>query len=105
MNNMVQMMQKAQQFRQRMQVMQEEAKKLESPGNAGGLAVTCRVNGRFEVTQMKIDPSLLKAEEKETLEDLIIAAVNDARNKAEKLIADETKKIMKELGLPTDMPM
>lgn len=103
MNNMVQMMQKAQQFKQRMQQLQEEAKNLESPGNAGGLAVTCRMNGRFELTRLKIDPTLMKPGENEVLEDLVIAAVNDARKKSEKLIADETKKLMQELGLPTDM--
>jgi DNA-binding YbaB/EbfC family protein len=96
----MQMMQKASQMKQKMQDMQERVQQMELTGEAGGGLVTCMVNGRFELRTLKIDPSLVKTQETEMLEDMVVAAVNDARKKAEKLMGDETEKIMKDLGLP-----
>jgi len=65
--------------------------------------VTCKVTGKFELRSIKISPSLINAEEADVLEDLIVAAINDARLKAEKTMADETEKLMRDMGLPPGM--
>ncbi|MBW7911964.1 MAG: YbaB/EbfC family nucleoid-associated protein [Alphaproteobacteria bacterium] len=103
MANMMQMMQKAQKFKQQMEAMQQRVQAMELDGAAGGGLVTCKVTGKFELRGIKIDPSLIKAEEADVLEDLIVAAVNDARLKAEKTMADETEKLMRDMGLPPGM--
>lgn len=103
--NIVQMMQKASQMKQKMQEMQERVQQMEMTGEAGGGLVKCRVNGRFELKSIKIDPSLINPQEAEMLEDTIVAAINDARKKAEKLMGDETQKIMTDMGLPKGMDL
>ncbi len=103
--NIVQMMQKASQMKQKMQEMQERVRDTELEGKAGGHLVVCRLNGRFELKALTIDPSLLVPSEREVLEDMVIAAVNDARNQAEKLMEEETRKIMTGLGLPPGMDL
>lgn len=100
MANFMQMMQKAQQVKQKMQDMQERAEALEVVGEAGGGAVTCRMNGKFAVSKMAIAPTALAGGDAEMLEDLILVALNDARGKAEGIIKEETDRIMKEMGLP-----
>lgn len=100
MANMMQMMQKANQFKSKMQALQERVNATDVPGSAGNNLVTCVVNGKFELKKLKVDPSIIKADDAEMMEDLIIAAVNDARAKAEKLMSDETAKLMSDLGLP-----
>lgn len=107
MANIVQMMQKASQMKQRMQEMQARVQKMEVSGTAGDGLVTCRVSGRFELKSIRIAPSLLNPQEAAMAEDLIVAAINDARRKAEKLMGDETEKIMTDLGLPPglDLPL
>lgn len=103
MTNFMQMMQKAGQVKQKMQEMQARVQQTDIGGEAGGGLVTCVINGRFEVKKLKVSPSIIKAEEAEMMEDLIVAALNDARNKAEKLMADETGKIMRDMGLPPNL--
>jgi DNA-binding YbaB/EbfC family protein len=105
MTNIAQMMQKAQKFKQQMQEMQERVQQMEIDGTAGAGLVKCRVNGKFELKMLKIDPSIIKAEEAEVMEDLIIAAVNDARLKAERTMAEETQKVMKDMGLPPGLDL
>jgi DNA-binding YbaB/EbfC family protein len=102
MANFIQMMQKAQVMKRKMEEMQDRVRDMEMDGAAGGGAVTCVVNGRFELRSLKISPSLVNPSEIDVLEDLIVAAVNDARAKAEKVMTDETRKIMAEAGLPAD---
>lgn len=103
MANIMQMMQKAQKFKQQMEQMQARVQQMDLDGAAGGGLVTCKVSGKFELKSLKIDPGIIKADEADVLEDLIIAAVNDARLKAEKTMADETEKLMREMGLPPGM--
>lgn len=106
MANFIQMMQKAQQFKQQMQHMQERVQQMDITGEAGRGLVKCHVTGKLEMKSISIDPSLLKIEEREVLEDLIVAAVNDARLRVEKIMTDETQKMMKDMGLPqgVDLP-
>ena len=103
MTNFAQMMQKAQKFKQEMQTMQERVGAMDITGQAGNGLVTCVVSGRYELKKLKIDPSVIKAEDAEVLEDLIVAAVNDARVKAEKVMSNETEKLMSSMGLPPGM--
>lgn len=107
MTNIVQMMQKASQMKQKMQEMQARIQKMDITGAAGGGLVTCCVSGRFELKTLRVDPSLINPKDAAVMEDMIVAAINDARRKAEKLMGDETQKIMTDMGLPAglDLPI
>jgi DNA-binding YbaB/EbfC family protein len=99
------MMKKARELQSRMEELQAEAVAAEVTGTAGGGLVTVVMNGRSEVKRVAIDPSLMKAEEREILEDLIVAAHNDARAKAEALIADKMRAMTGGLELPPGMKL
>lgn len=101
MANFMQMMQKANQMKSRMQDMQERAGEMVLTGEAAGGQVMCQMNGKFAVTKISIKPEA--AADVEMLEDLILVALGDARAKAEKAMAEETEKIMRDLGLPPGM--
>ena len=72
------MMKQAQEMQGRLQQMQEDLASLEVEGQAGGGLVKVKLNGKLEAQGLKIDPSLIKPEEAEILEDLIVAAFQDA---------------------------
>ncbi len=103
MANIMQMMAKAQKLKSKMGEMQERVRAMDLDGQAGNGMVTCRMSGKFELKQLKINPSATA--DVEMLEDLVIAAVNDARLKAEKMMSDETQKLMSELGLPPGLDL
>ncbi len=105
MTNFAQMMQKAQKFKQKMQDLQDRAQQMEVSGEAGQGMVTCRMTGKHELKALKIDPSIIKPDDAEVMEDLIIACVNDARMRADKVMTDETGKLMQEMGLPPNMDL
>ena len=100
MANMMQMLSKAQKMKTQMQEMQNRVQQMDMTGTAGGGAVTCVMNGKFQLKNIQISPDIIKVDDKDILEDLIIAAVNDAHAKAEKTMADETQKLVQSLGLP-----
>ena len=77
------MMKQAKQLQEKMQSLQEEIAAMEIDGTAGGGLVSVVTNGKGDLKSVQIDPSLLKPDEVEILEDLIVAAVDDARGKAE----------------------
>ena len=85
--------------------MQEQMVEIEVQGSAGGGMVSVTLNGKGNLKGLKIDPSLLKAEEGEILEDLIIAAHTEARAKAEQAIQEKTQELMGGLGLPAGMKL
>ena len=101
--NIQKMMKQAQQMQQKMGQMQEELASREFEGVAGGGLVKTVVSGKGNMVKLHIDASLLVADEKEMLEDLIKAAMNDARKKADDTTESETKRIMKDMGLPAGM--
>ncbi|OIN86879.1 MAG: nucleoid-associated protein, YbaB/EbfC family [Alphaproteobacteria bacterium CG1_02_46_17] len=101
--NMQQMMQKAQAVQKKMAELQEEIAKLEVSGQSGGGLVKVTMTCKGMMRSLMIDPSLISAEDKEVLEDLIKAACNDAREKADQKTADETQKAMADMGLPPGM--
>ncbi|HZP69840.1 MAG TPA: YbaB/EbfC family nucleoid-associated protein [Pseudolabrys sp.] len=90
----------AAQLQSKMQAMQAELDKIEVEGTAGGGMVTVTLSARGELKGVKIDDSLLKASEKEILEDLIIAAHADARRKAEGVLQEKMKEVAGGLPLP-----
>src|SRR5258708_40221740 len=83
MGDLLGMMKQAAQLQSKMQEMQDELGRVEVEGISGGGLVTVRMTAKMEVKAVKIDPSLIKPEEREILEDLLVTAHNDARRKAE----------------------
>ena len=81
--NQMQMMKQAQKLQQEMLRMQEELEQAEYTANAGGGAVTATVSGKRELTALHIEPDAVDPEDVEMLQDMIIAAVNEALRKAE----------------------
>lgn len=103
--NLGQMMKQAQEMQERMQRMQDEVAALELTGSSGGGLVSVTINGKGEMRRIDIDPSLIKPEDKEILEDLLVAAINDARAKADAKMAEETQKLMGGMELPPGMKL
>lgn len=100
MKNLGQMMKQAQEMQARMQEMQEKMEQTEIHGSAGGGMVTVTMTAKGSAKAVKIDPALLDASEAEVLEDLIVAALNDAKGKAEELQAEQMKELTGGLPLP-----
>ena len=100
MKNLGNMLKQAQEMQTRMQRMQEELEAREVSGAAGAGLVAVTLNGKGAMRRIKVDPSLLKPEEAEVLEDLILAAHNDAKVKAEAEMAAEMSKLTGGLPLP-----
>ncbi|GHU97731.1 hypothetical protein FACS1894211_00060 [Clostridia bacterium] len=83
--NMQQMMKQAQKMKEQMEEAQEELEEAEITASSGGGAVTVTVNGKKELLSIKIKPEAVDPEDVEMLEDLIIAAINEANEKAQEL--------------------
>ena len=94
------MIKQAQKMQQDMVKMQEEMENKEYSASSGGGAVEATVNGKNKLLGIHIDPEVVSAEDTEMLEDLILAAVNEAMRKAEESSAEEMKKITGGLNLP-----
>ena len=105
MKNLGQMMKQAQQMQAKMAEMQERLGQMEIEGAAGGGLVRATVSGKGEIKKLKIEPSLVDPKEVEVLEDLIVAALNDAKGKVEAKVAEETQKLMGGLKLPPGMKL
>jgi DNA-binding YbaB/EbfC family protein len=94
------MMKQAAQLQSKMQAMQDELGHVEVEGIAGGGLVSIRMTAKMEVKAVKIDPSLMKADEREILEDLLVTAHHDAQRKAEAAMQEKMKDFTGGLGLP-----
>ncbi|MGC2083697.1 MAG: YbaB/EbfC family nucleoid-associated protein [Bradyrhizobium sp.] len=94
------MMKQAAQLQSKMQEMQAELGNVEVEGTSGGGLVVVRMSAKMDVKGIKIDPSLIKPEESEILEDLLVTALNDARRKAEVAMQEKMQAITGKLGLP-----
>jgi DNA-binding YbaB/EbfC family protein len=103
MKNIGQMMKQAQQMQARMAELQDNLGKIEIDGQAAGGLVTVTLNGKAEMRRIKIDPSLAQPDDIEVLEDLVIAAFNDAKTKVEARVNEEMAKITGGLKLPGGM--
>ncbi|MCG8445106.1 MAG: YbaB/EbfC family nucleoid-associated protein [Hyphomicrobiales bacterium] len=103
MRDLMGMMKKAQELQSKMAEMQAELEDLEVEGLSGAGMVTVKLNGKGAMRGLTIDPSLIKPEEAEILEDLIVAAHNDAQQKVETAMQDKMKEITGGLPLPPGM--
>ena len=99
------MMKQAAALQEKMQSLQTEIAALEATGTAGAGLVTVTVDGKGGLKSIRIDPSLAKPDEVEILEDLIVAAANDARGKAEALAAEKMKTLTAGLPLPPGLTL
>lgn len=95
------MMSKAKEMQTRMAGLQEELATISVTGTAGAGLVSVTISGKGELKSVKIDPSLLKPEEAEIVEDLIVAAHRDAHGRAESAIAEKMAEMTGGLGLPS----
>lgn len=94
------LLKQAQEMQSRMAKIQEELAQKTVDGSAGGGMVQVTVNGQLALTAIKIDPSVINSEEKEMLEDLIMAAINDGMRKARDMASSEMSKITGGLKIP-----
>ena len=99
-SNMQAMLKQAQKMQEDMAAMQEELESREYDVSAGGGVVNVKINGKKEILSVKISPEVVDPDDIETLEDLIVAAVNEAVKKVESVSADEMQKITGSMGLP-----
>ena len=97
------MMGQLQGMQQKMQDMQESLAEAEVQGTSGGGLVSVTLDGKGVMKGVSIDPSLLKPEEAEIVEDLIVAASADARGKTETLMKEKMKEVTGGLPLPPGM--
>jgi DNA-binding YbaB/EbfC family protein len=105
MKDLLGLMGKAKEMQQKFQAMQDEIASLEATGQAGGGLVEVTLSGKFEMKALRIDPSLAKPDEAEILEDLVLAAHNEARGKVERLMAEKTQALTAGLPLPPGMKL
>ncbi|MES1155173.1 MAG: YbaB/EbfC family nucleoid-associated protein [Pseudorhodoplanes sp.] len=99
------MMKQAAQLQSKMQQLQSELETVQVDGTAGGGLVSVTLNGKGELKGVKIDASLMKPDEKEILEDLLVAAHADARRKSEALVQDKMKDLTGGLPLPPGLKL
>ena len=105
MKDIMGMMGKMQEMQTKMQDMQEEIENASVDGSSGGGMVSVTMTGKGELKALTIDPSLLNPEESEILEDLIIAAHNDALGKAESTKQEKMKELTAGLPIPPGMKL
>ena len=105
MKNFAEMMKQAQQLQGRMADMQAEMERTRIEGRSGGGMVVVTLSGKGDMAGVKIDPSLLKPEEVEILEDLLVAAHNDAKVKVEEAMKEKMKGLTGGLPLPPGLKL
>lgn len=105
MKDLLGLMGKAKEMQAKFQAMQEEIAELEATGQAGGGLVSVTLSGKFEMKTLKVDPALFKEDEVEILEDLILAAHNDAKAKVEQAMQEKTKALTAGMPLPPGMKL
>ena len=105
MNNMSQIMKQAKEMQEKMNALQEKVEKAEVEARAGGGLVKVVINGKHFVSKVTIDPSLINKEEVDVLEDLMVAAVNDATKKISENMSNELGSLTGGLNLPPGMKL
>ena len=103
--DMMGLMKQAAQLQTKMQEMQAELDLIEVEGAAGGGMVTVKLTAKGELKGVKVDDSLMKADEKEILEDLLVAAHADGRRKAETVMQEKMKSLTGGLPLPPGLKL
>jgi DNA-binding YbaB/EbfC family protein len=105
MKDLLGLMGKAKEMQAKFQALQEEIAAMEATGQSGGGLVKITLTGKFEMKKLDIDRSLLKEDEAEILEDLILAAHNDAKVKVEAAMQEKTKELTAGLPIPPGMKL
>ena len=103
--DLMKMMKQAQEIQGRMQQVQQDLAALEVEGQSGAGMVKVKLNGKFEARAISIDPGLLKPEDAEMLEDLILAAFQDAKGKAEVAVQAKMQEVTGGLQLPPGLKL
>ena len=105
MKDLMGLMGKAKEMQAKFEAMQQEVASIEASGQAGGGMVSVTLSGKMEMKALKIDPSLFKEDEVEILEDLILAAHNDAKAKVEAVLQQKTREMTAGLPIPPGMKL
>ncbi len=105
MKDLMGMMKQVKEMQDRMQRLQEELGSIEVAGSAGGGLVSVTLTGKGDLKRVQIDPSLLKPEEAEIVEDLIVAATADAKSKVEAQVQAKMAEVTGGLPLPPGMKL
>ncbi len=105
MKDIMGLMKQAKEMQEKMQTMQEELIDMEAEGVAAGGMVKLTLNGKGQMRGLKIDPSMFKEKEVEILEDLIMAAHNQAKVKVEDITAEKTAELTAGLPIPPGMKL
>lgn len=100
MGNMNNLMRQAKKMQEQMLKMQEELEEKTVEASAGGGVVTVVANGKKEIVEITIDPGVVDPDDVEMLQDLIMAAANEALRQAEEMVQNEMSKITGGMGLP-----
>ncbi|MEM8956887.1 MAG: YbaB/EbfC family nucleoid-associated protein [Pseudomonadota bacterium] len=103
--DMGKMMKAAQEMQGKMAELQEELARTVVLGESGAGLVKARATAKGELTGLDIDPSIFNGDDKEMVEDLILAAIKDAQTKAQEKTQDEMRKLTEGMGLPADMKL
>ena len=103
--DMAKMMKTAQEMQGKMAQMQEDLANMTVTGESGAGLVTATANAKGLLTSLTIDASILDPNEKEVVEDLILAAIKDAQAKATEKSGSEMQRLQQSLGLPADMKL
>ncbi len=99
------LMKQAAELQAKVEALQAELDRTEVEGTAGGGVVTVKMTAKQELKSVSIDPSLMKREEKEILEDLLVAAHADARRKAEAMLQEKMQQLTGGLPLPPGLKL
>lgn len=105
MKDIMGMMGKVKELQEKMGTMQEEIAQMQVEGTSGGGLVNVTLNGKGVMMGLTIDPSLLTEGEGEILEDLVLAAHNDAKGKADAMAAEKTAALTEGLPIPPGMKL
>ena len=103
--DMGKMMQKAQEMQTKMTELQEELATTTVTGESGAGLVKATSTAKGELVGLDIDPSIFNPDEKEVVEDLILAAIKDAQSRASEKSQEEMRKLTEGMGLPADMKL
>jgi nucleoid-associated protein EbfC len=105
MKNLANMMKQAQQMQSKMTEMQEKLQEMEVTGSSAAGMCQVTLNGKGEARKLKIDPSLVTPEDASVLEDLILAAFNDAKGKVDEAMREKMSEVTGGLQLPAGMQL
>ncbi len=103
--DMGKMMKAAQEMQTKMAALQEDLHSMTVTGESGAGLVKATATAKGELIGLDIDPSIFKPDEKEVVEDLILAAIKDAQSRASDKAQDEMRKLTESMGLPADMKL